>query len=328
MAVAAAAVAMLCAAAGPAAADLTTDGTSATSGPSGVGARAQVQVIRSGPGLSGGSGRGGGGTVTVSVPVPCYYMQGGTGLAEAQANASARRGDMGRAAQQDINRERSSWAPNEHLTDTDGRWYIATCTDFPESWELQRRLDFINAFYAANPTWRWVPNGTLPPQPPVPRELLMQIASETMQRELTAAAPVFNPAGRSLVNLETWAWLPPGSWRPSSVTARAGAVEVTVTATPQSVGFDGYPDGSLVKTGCSGGGRPYDGSSTDCSITFSRSSSGQPGNAYSISSTMTWGVTAAGAPLQGPPVLTRVSAPTALAVWEAQVVSNWTAAPR
>lgn len=328
LAVSAVAVATALAMAGPASADLTgNEDTRGTSGPDGIGATATIQLTRSGPGLSGRSGAAGG-QVTVSVPVPCYYHRAGTGLEEAQGNTANRRGDNGRAAQIDIQYEPDSYAPREHLTDTDGHWYYPACGTFPDDWDLQRRLDYIQAFHADN-DWTWVPDGTPPPQPPVSPDLLMQAASQALQRELTAAAPTFNPATRSLVNLETWVWLPPGAWAPSSVTATAGAVSVTVTATPTSLSFDGVPAGSQVTDACAGGGKPYDGSSTDCSIMFSRSSRGQPADAYHIASVVTWNVTATGAPLQGPPVLTRQSEPGALQVLESQaVITRWSQAAR
>jgi hypothetical protein len=96
----------------------------------------------------------------------------------------------------------------------------------------------------------------------------------------------------ALVGLPEWFWLPRADWTPHSVTVRAGPVWATATATPVGLTFE--PGGGLSGFSCAGPGTPYDparpaaAQHTDCSYTYQQPSTGQPGNAYQASVTVTW----------------------------------------
>jgi hypothetical protein len=107
-----------------------------------------------------------------------------------------------------------------------------------------------------------------------------------------------------------------------SVTASGGGNSVTVTATPSRVGVSGVPAGSQVETGCTDGGRPYTaGGRTDCLINFSESSGRQPGQQWHFQVSLSWNVTAVGAPLEGPATITRTE-DEAMTVLESQAVNG------
>ncbi|MEU5001542.1 hypothetical protein [Streptomyces sp. NPDC021622] len=113
-----------------------------------------------------------------------------------------------------------------------------------------------------------------------------------------------SPAGEQLVKLPTWLWLARGSWEPVSATAAVPGVSVTAVARPAKVVWK-LGDGSSVT--CRGPGTPYDEgvrkkgpedpgrASPDCGHTYRSSSAGQPAGAYTVSATIHWTVTWAGA---------------------------------
>ncbi|MEV0318129.1 hypothetical protein [Streptomyces sp. NPDC050659] len=113
-----------------------------------------------------------------------------------------------------------------------------------------------------------------------------------------------SPAGEQLVKLPTWLWLARGSWHRVSETASVPGVSVTAIARPTKVVWK-LGDGSSVT--CRGPGTPYDGgsrtegsadpgrASPDCGHTYRDSSAGQPSGAYSVSATIHWTITWAGA---------------------------------
>lgn len=104
--------------------------------------------------------------------------------------------------------------------------------------------------------------------------------------------PTTNPdPSRLLVHVETWLWVQ--DWAPVTASASVPGVTVTVTATPERVTWAMGDGGRVV---CDGPGTAYDRSrpeqdqSTDCAYTYRRSSAGQPGDAYTVTVTMTWRV--------------------------------------
>ena len=100
-----------------------------------------------------------------------------------------------------------------------------------------------------------------------------------------------------LVGLPTWLWLAEGSWHPITATAAVPGESVTATATPTSVTWN-LGDGNTIE--CLGPGTPY--TSTDspdvpsptCGYTYTRSSAGQPNNAFNVTATVSWSVDWAG----------------------------------
>jgi hypothetical protein len=95
-----------------------------------------------------------------------------------------------------------------------------------------------------------------------------------------------------VVRVPTWLWIA-SDWRPVSVTASAGRVAATVTATPTRVVWTMGDGGSVT---CAGPGTPYDSSKpaadqhTDCSYTYRKTSVGQPEERYQATATVYWTV--------------------------------------
>ena len=107
-----------------------------------------------------------------------------------------------------------------------------------------------------------------------------------------------NPPDDQLVNLPVWLALDRSSWKPQSATASAGAVSVTATARPVKVVWS-MGDGSSHT--CDGPGTAWTrgtnprASSPDCGHVYRHSSAGAAGGSYTVSATVTWEVTWAGA---------------------------------
>jgi hypothetical protein len=111
-----------------------------------------------------------------------------------------------------------------------------------------------------------------------------------------------NPAGDQLVGLPSWLSLDSASWRPQSATAAVPGVSVTATATPTQAVWSMGNGESVV---CHGPGTPWRSgtdpvaASPDCGYRYSLSSAGAPGGAFTLTVTISWQVTWAGAGLAG-----------------------------
>jgi hypothetical protein len=254
------------------------------------------------------------------VPPPCWYSEGRSG-AEMYADSTD---PYYYGLAHHTGEDHDEWFPPivaDHKDD-DGHWYSWQCDSGNFDGSIQDFFKYVDAWTAQNDDLVWVPAGQAPPQPPVPPEILMGIARQVMDDAVQMPVVNFNPAARGFVRLETWMWFDAAAWQPISVTAAGGGNSVTVTATPGRVGVSGVPAGSDVKTGCAGGGRAYAaGGATDCSITFGQASGTQPGGQWHFQVGLTWDVTAVGAPLQGPPTITRAE-DEALTVLESQAVTG------
>lgn len=96
-----------------------------------------------------------------------------------------------------------------------------------------------------------------------------------------------------LVGLPEWFWVT--NWHSQSGRVAARGVWVEVTARPQSMTID--PGHGRQAVRCSGPGTAYDKSRpaaaqhTNCSYTFSQSSLHEPGRAYRVRVSVTWGGT-------------------------------------
>jgi hypothetical protein len=254
------------------------------------------------------------------VPPPCWYNKGRSG-AEMYADS---KDPYYYGLANHVGEEHDDWFPpivDEHKDD-DGNFYSWECSSGNFDGSIEDFFKYVDEWSAQNPALIWVPAGQAPPQPPVPPEILMAIATDAMDKAVRMPTVNFNPAARSFVRLDTWMWFDRAAWDPIVVTAAGGGNQVTLTATPKAVGVSGVPAGSEVRTGCAGGGRAYAaGGSTDCMINFARSSGGQPGQQWHFQVNLTWGVVAEGAALQGPPTITRTE-DEALTVLEAQSVAG------
>jgi hypothetical protein len=150
----------------------------------------------------------------------------------------------------------------------DGAWYYRSCSNgsFDLVWVPNRAANAVAA-----------PRVT-------PDQLAVQAA-----KYLPLPAPVVhhNPdrgaGGRpeTVVGVQTWLWVSPGSYRTLRQTTAAGGVSATVTATPVSTSWrTGSHDAPSVE--CAGPGVAYDTSRdpaaqhTYCSTTYARSSASQP----------------------------------------------------
>jgi hypothetical protein len=257
-------------------------------------------------------------TIPNRVPPPCYYTKGRSG---AEMAADSEDPYYRYLAHHTDTPYEEMFPPDTaaHATE-DGNWWSWVCDSGNFDGSLDAFFDYVDR-WAADHTTVWVPAGQAPPQPPVPPEILMGIARQVMDDAVQMPVVHFDPADRSFVRLETWMWLDPGGYEPVSVTASGGGNSVTVTATPAQVSVSGVPAGSAVETTCADGGPAYAaGGDTDCSITFSQASGTQPGQQWHFQVALTWDVTAQGAPLQGPPTITRAE-DEALTVLESQSVN-------
>jgi hypothetical protein len=259
------------------------------------------------------------------VPPPCWYTKGRSG-AEMYADS---KDPYYYYLAHHTDEDHDDWFPPivaDHAKD-DGNWYSWECDSGNFKGSTKDFFKYVDAWTAQNPDLVWVPTGQAPPQPPVPPEVLMGIARQILDDAVQMPVVNFNPAARGFVRLEDWMWFDAAAWEPVSVTASGGGNSVTVTATPSRVGVSGVPAGSDVKTACAGGGKAYvAGGATDCSITFSEASGTQPGQQWHFQVGLTWNVTAVGAPLQGPPTITRAE-DEALTILESQAVAGATATP-
>jgi hypothetical protein len=147
-------------------------------------------------------------------------------------------------------------------------------------------------------TTAWVPGGggaqavaAAPPSPVV-------VARQAVDRlVLPRPAIGVSPVAEQLVSLPTWLWIDGGMWSSRSATASVPGVSVTATAMPMKVTWS-MGDGSSVE--CRGPGTPFrpggdpKRESPDCGHTYRRSSAGQPGEAFTVTATISWAVSWAG----------------------------------
>ncbi|MER7780496.1 ATP/GTP-binding protein [Streptomyces sp. NPDC096191] len=141
----------------------------------------------------------------------------------------------------------------------------------------------------------WVPDGEpAPAQPAVDPEVLARRAVDSMRLDgPDVASP--RPGGKYTVGVPMWLWGKQGenTYGPATATASAGDVTVTATAKVTSIRWT-MGDGTTVA--CAGPGTPYRGSrnmanSPDCGHRYTRTSSGQPGERFSLTATSTWTIT-------------------------------------
>lgn len=118
------------------------------------------------------------------------------------------------------------------------------------------------------PGCTWVPNTPNTPAGPGAPSAVTLAVEAANRLALPTPAIHTNPdslQGHSpdtVVNFSTWLWLDPGAYRPVSVTASAGGVSATTTATPTGVVWDmgdanpseGIPAGVV---NCNGPGTPW-----------------------------------------------------------------------
>jgi hypothetical protein len=147
--------------------------------------------------------------------------------------------------------------------------------------------------------WEWLADGVTTPVAvrwPSPAELAVQAF-----RSMTLPAPVveYNPRRRpghpdgTVVGVDTWLWVDARALADRSVSASAGPNSATVAARPISVTFDPGDGGAPVV--CPGGGTAYDpahpAATSSCIYRYLKSSATAPGQAFTVTATVTWGAT-------------------------------------
>jgi hypothetical protein len=145
--------------------------------------------------------------------------------------------------------------------------------------------------------WVWLPDREAPGPAALARHAVSRLV-------LPQPAVQLNPpaSASQLVGLPTWFWVDADWWTARSASAFVPGVTVTAVATPSEVRWE-TGDGQVVR--CSGAGTPYDDAenpaagSPDCGYTYRRSSAGQPGNAYTLTATVTWQVSWSGGGMSG-----------------------------
>jgi hypothetical protein len=129
---------------------------------------------------------------------------------------------------------------------------------------------------------------------------LITVDPRVLAERAAAALNLPDPAMRTspehdhVVQLASWLWIPADQWHPHHVSATAGPVTSTVTATPTRITWD---MGNGDQVACDGPGTPYrhthasDPDASDCAYTYRHSSAGQPGETYQITATIDWDLT-------------------------------------
>lgn len=121
---------------------------------------------------------------------------------------------------------------------------------------------------------------------------------EALAQEALASVSIPGPVIRTspdvdriYVRVPTWLWVDQSWWHGYQATASAGRVTATVTATPLSSSWS-LGDGSTVR--CEGPGIAWHPGlaedATSCAYTFTTSSAGRPGDAFSLSAAVQFDV--------------------------------------
>lgn len=192
------------------------------------------------------------------------------------------------------------YAPVDLSTDTvtalggqpagEGGWYVRTCYSPINGGE--------QAF--GGPVW-------IAGAPPVvsPAVLARQARARLKLPEVRVS---LSPPGRQLTHFPTWLTVDPSSWQPRSATASVPGVSVTATARPAKATWTmgdhsvDRPQGVVV---CDSPGTQFRSGmdpaqpSPDCGYTYRRPSAGAPGAKFTVTVTITWEVTWAGAGQSG-----------------------------
>jgi hypothetical protein len=174
--------------------------------------------------------------------------------------------------------------PKGHSASSGG-WYVSVCSGFHAG------MPGGGVFYP--PVWvTGAPNRPAPPSPE-------QIARRA-ENQLTLPTPtiVLSPAGQQLVNLPTWLAINRSGWGQQSARAAVPGVAVTATATAHSATWS-TGDGAAVN--CRGPGAIFTAgddpiaASPDCGHTYRQSSAGQPSQRFTVTATVHWSISWAGA---------------------------------
>ena len=173
-----------------------------------------------------------------------------------------------------------------------------------------------------NGGWVWLPTppGGFGAASVTPGELAAQAVD---QMALTGPEIGLTITGDELgmVGLPVWLWtnVSPTTWGPNSATAAVPGLSVMATADAVSIAWD-MGDGGSVR--CANPGTPYiEGQvhSPSCEYVYTKTSAGQPDEAFTITGTTTWHVAWSGGGTSGALTVTR-SATTRVRIGELQVL--------
>jgi hypothetical protein len=144
-------------------------------------------------------------------------------------------------------------------------------------------------------------SGPAPPPPPDPRRLAQQAIASMQLRAIDIGIVPEPGADRlGLIGLPTWMWVnqpDAHTWGPITRSVSAGGVTATVTARVDRIMWN-MGDGTTVT--CTTPGTPYEDhygntDSPDCGHRYTRTSVGQPSNAYTVTATSYWDIEWSGA---------------------------------
>lgn len=160
--------------------------------------------------------------------------------------------------------------------------------------------------------WEWRPAS--PPGYGGAGGVLARLADEAIARLVLSGPDIGlapDPSKEGLVGLPVWMWtrISPSTWGPVSATASLPGVSVTATAKARRIVWT-MGDGQRVT--CDGPGTPYtrsEGQTTSptCGYVYTRSSAGQPEDAYTVTATTTWDIRWSGSGGSGQVTQTRAS---------------------
>ncbi|ATM24689.1 hypothetical protein SMD44_p10190 (plasmid) [Streptomyces alboflavus] len=160
---------------------------------------------------------------------------------------------------------------------------------------------------------------------PSPEELAQEAIKK--MRLLGADIGTAPKAGKTgLVGMPVWIWnnKTPRTWGPVTASASAPGITVTATATVKKIAYTMGDGGTEV---CTTAGTPYrkrfgGQPSPDCGYRYTKTSSSQPGEAFTVTAVTTWTVHWAGGGQEGDITTTRQAEPAQITVGEAQAVAK------
>jgi hypothetical protein len=234
-----------------------------------------ITITVTGTGVRGGSA-GHASQQSVAVPAPCWMEPMETGKEYYDYVTSGDAAKLWHNTGSD--RDSGAFQPRpgyeQYKDDDKGRWYGAICSSETFGDNLDAFFSYADKWMAAHGT-AYIPVGTRPPAPPVPPELLRDVAA----KEMTLPVPWinWNPKrvgdAATLVNIDTWVWLTDRQTNlyvdatadsdVGQVTARVDANLQGMTVTAPNAGQKDCPDGGV----------PYaQGATGECAIKFTRGS--------------------------------------------------------
>ncbi len=215
-------------------------------------------------------------SVTASVHPVCWYEQSDTGAERAKYIDSPKATDYMSTTRGDTWDDYKARFPDyeSYADDTKGRWYIPVCDSRYMADGDERDFGEVMADYYANNSPVYVPAGSAPPEPVIDGTTLARAAWDavTIPTAMIGYNPMVGDLQATIVGWDTWIWATGDTPKEVRVTATAGPVTATITATASMLTLQ--PKDGVAK--CTGFGIPWsegnDRIGTDCVIVFDRSS--------------------------------------------------------